>query len=112
MIVLLCFSFSTAIFSQQGRLTGKLTDEKGKPLGYANVTLLKSSDTSFVDGGLTDTTGKFTITTPAVSGTHFLRFSAIGFAEIKTAIFAMSGSDFSKDFGTLTLKANRKPYRR
>jgi len=106
MFVLLCFS-SYPAFAQSGTLTGKLTDEKGKPLGYANVALLKSKDSSFAAGSLTDTTGAFSTTTPP-AGTYVLRFSAIGFGERKTEVFDVTSSSLTKDFGTLTLKTDAK----
>ena len=38
--------------AQSGRLSGKLTDEKGAALKFANVAILKDGDSAFVAGGL------------------------------------------------------------
>src|SRR5687767_12288272 len=89
--------------AQSGGLTGQLKDEKGAPLPFANVTLLKTADTSFVAGTLTDSLGAFTLATPA-PGKFFIRFSAIGFAEGKTEVFEVTGEGFSRNFGTVALK--------
>ena len=107
LLLLLCFCLGGVAFGQQGTLTGKLADDKGKPVGFANVALLKSNDSSFAAGALTDTTGSFSITTPD-GGTYFLKFTAIGFGERKTEVFEVTGAEFAKNFATLTLKGESK----
>ncbi|MCW3074405.1 MAG: TonB-dependent receptor [Flaviaesturariibacter sp.] len=93
--------------AQGGNLTGKLSDSKGTPVSFANVTLLKAADSSFAAGVITDSTGWFRLTTPA-AGTYLLRFTAIGFAENRTAPFEAIGPEFSKNFGSITLKGDSK----
>lgn len=106
-IALMFLGLSIAVYAQTGTLSGKLTDEKGKPVSFANVTVLRSNDSSFAAGALTDTTGNFSITTPG-QGSYVLRFSAIGFREFKTAPFEVAAADFARNFGTLTLKTDAK----
>src|SRR5688572_33282487 len=86
--------------AQNGSLTGKLVDEKGAAIGYANIALLKATDTALVAGALSNKEGGFTIKTPT-AGAYLLRFSAIGFAETKTVVFNVATADFSKDFGVI-----------
>ena len=102
------FLFITAASSAQtGSLTGTLQDEKSAPLPLANVSILKAADNKFVAGALTTSEGKFSIKTPE-PGKYFLRFTSIGFAEFKTDAFEVTRADFTKDFGSLTLKADIK----
>lgn len=93
--------------AQNANLTGKLIDGKGAPLPFVNVALLKATDTAFVAGALTDSTGTFAIGTSA-TGRFYLRFTAIGFAGTKTDPFEIPVADFSKNFGTITLKGETK----
>ena len=96
--------FVLPAFSQTGSLTGKLQDGKGAPLPFANVALLKATDTAFVSGTLTDSAGAYSIATPA-PGTYFLRFTAIGFTRNKTNVFDITDANSSKDFGTTSMQA-------
>ncbi|HYH13946.1 MAG TPA: TonB-dependent receptor [Flavisolibacter sp.] len=107
LFILLTSFFNTKTLAQAGSLTGKLIDEKGTAIGYANVALLKSTDTSFLAGALSDKNGVFTLQAP-VAGSYALRFTAIGFATKKTEVFEVTASGFSKDFGTITLKQEAK----
>jgi outer membrane receptor protein involved in Fe transport len=108
LIFILITSFiSGKAFAQNGSLSGKLVDEKGSAIGFANVTLLKSSDTAFLAGVLTNKEGTFSLRTPS-PGMYVLRFSAIGFTETKTGVFEVNTPSFSKDFGQLTLKQETK----
>ena len=47
-------------------ITGKITDEKLAPIEFVNVVLLNSADSSFVDGVVSDSEGKFSM--PAHNG--------------------------------------------
>lgn len=102
-LLTLC-SFTLLSFSQGGTLKGKLQDAKGAPLSFANVALLKATDTAFVSGTLTDSAGAYSIATPA-AGSYFLRFTAIGFTRNKTEVFEITDAGTSKNFGTTTLQA-------
>jgi hypothetical protein len=93
--------------AQNAGLTGSVADSKGIPISFANVTLLKAADSSFATGVITDSTGHFTMAVPA-SGMYFLRFTAIGFVGNRTILFEATGPDFTKDFGTITLKVDSK----
>ncbi|HZI00100.1 MAG TPA: TonB-dependent receptor, partial [Flavisolibacter sp.] len=106
-ILAILFCISTLSSAQKSGLTGFLADTKGVPVSFANVALLKATDSSFIAGVLTDSTGHFTMAAPA-SGMYFLRFTAIGFAGNRTALFEATGPDFAKDFGTITLKVDTK----
>ena len=106
-LVLLATCISSLAMAQGGILSGKLQDEKGVALRFANVTVLKAADTSFVAGALTNTEGKFSIPTPA-AGQYKLRFSSIGFVELTTEPFEVTDTAFTKDFGPVSLKTDVK----
>ncbi|MGV3658493.1 MAG: outer membrane beta-barrel protein [Chitinophagaceae bacterium] len=101
--LLLLSGLGLATIAQTGNLKGKLLDNKGTALPFANVTLLKAADTSFVAGALTDSAGAYSIATPA-AGTYLLRFTAIGFTRNKTAPFEITDPGTSKDFGNTQLQ--------
>lgn len=105
--VILVSSFVNMTLAQSGALTGRLVDEKGVAIGYANVAILKATDTAFLAGVLSSKEGVFSLNTPS-AGIYRLRFSAIGFAEVKTPPFEVSTASFFKDFGTITLKLEAK----
>ncbi|QED36835.1 TonB-dependent receptor [Antarcticibacterium arcticum] len=63
-LLILFFSFTFSSFSQSGKLTisGKvIDDDMGVPLEYATVSITKPSDPNFIDGGVTDLEGNFSI---------------------------------------------------
>ncbi|MBR6945133.1 MAG: TonB-dependent receptor [Prevotella sp.] len=68
-------------------LTGKIIDEQGKPLAFANVLLLNPSDSARLNGGISNESGYFTI--PYVStfvkdelGKVLIRISYVGYKTV------------------------------
>lgn len=62
-------------------IRGKVLDEDGKPLPYANVLLLNDSDSSFVDGCMSGDNGNFMFL--AIEGGKYkIRASVIGYATV------------------------------
>lgn len=88
-------------------LTGKIVDQKGAPLKYANVALLKAADSSLVTGKLTDNDGKFSIATPE-EGNYFLKITSLGFTETSTPAFRVTGLSFNKDFPVINMNEQVK----
>ncbi|TPE42137.1 TonB-dependent receptor domain-containing protein [Pontibacter mangrovi] len=87
----------------QGILSGTVQDGQGQPLGFVNVAVLKATDEAVVTGTIADMEGGFQIVTPA-AGKYKLKLSMVGYTSTETAPFEVTGSDFSKDFGAITLK--------
>ncbi|WP_224996085.1 outer membrane beta-barrel family protein [Cesiribacter sp. SM1] len=104
---LLSICFATAAYARpdarQTGITGKLQDQSGAPVAYANVALLRAADASLQSGAVTNGDGVFSIAAPP-EGTYVLRLSAIGFKEQKTAPFTVTGTAFTKDFGAITMQ--------
>lgn len=79
---MLCLYVNT-IFAATPKYDGRVADNYGNPVEFANVTLLSLKDSTLIDGTITDNSGKF-----AVSGNGspiLLRITAMGF-EDKTII--------------------------
>jgi hypothetical protein len=96
---------TTAAFAQENNLGGQLMDEKGLPVAFANVTLLKEDDKAFRLGKVTDSSGRFSFVI-AAPGKYLLQFTALGFKEKKTDPFEWMGT--SKDLGTVVLQTDTK----
>ncbi|MEZ4773512.1 MAG: outer membrane beta-barrel protein [Bacteroidia bacterium] len=116
-----------------GRFYGKVVDESGKGIAYANVQLLKSqtdpttqkTTEKIISGQLTADNGDFSLENLPIMGDFTLRISYIGFAQTSQVVsFGMKqitggtpgtppagggfpgGGSFEKDLGNLTLKAS------
>lgn len=61
-------------------LTGKIVDEKGLPLEFADVRLLNPSDSSYITGGVTNASGVFVI--PLDQPRVIAKFSYIGYKPV------------------------------
>ena len=59
LITFLCFSAITPMMAQD--IKGKIVDEKGEPLAFANVVLLNRQDSAFVKGVVSGEDGHFAI---------------------------------------------------
>ena len=68
----------TTTASAQLTLSGSVMDTDSAPLPYTNVLLSRAADSSFVQGGLTDNSGLFTLQAPA--GNYLVSVSALGYA--------------------------------
>jgi outer membrane receptor protein involved in Fe transport len=109
-LLLLTFAMALSqagLAQTSGQLTGTLKDEKGQALGFGTVAILQAANAAIVTGGVSDAEGKFEIKTPA-AGTYRLRVTAIGFAPLETPTFEVTGTGFSKNFGSLTVKEDAK----
>ncbi len=76
----LCLT-SHMLFGASGFIKGIIEDETGRPMEFANVTLLALADSTLIDGTVTDMEGNFTLSeTPTLS---FLRISALGYEDME-----------------------------
>lgn len=78
--LMLCLTSHT-LFASSEFITGILKDETGTPMEFANVTILALSDSTFIDGTVTDMDGRFTL--PEISTPSFLTVSALGYEEMR-----------------------------
>ena len=81
--VLLC-CFTSVLFSQKSSdftITGKVVDQDaGIPLEYATITVKDKNNAQDVEGGITDTSGNFSVSVPA--GDYTIKIEYISFEPI------------------------------
>jgi hypothetical protein len=104
---LLLLATQAGFAQNAGTLSGIVQDETGAALSFATVGILQTADNKMVTGAVTDDAGKFEIKTPA-AGKYLLRASVIGYTQLDTPPFEVSGPEFSKNFGKLSLKQDTK----
>ncbi|AKQ45420.1 hypothetical protein TH63_06860 [Rufibacter radiotolerans] len=107
LLAALAFLTQAALAQTPGSLTGLVVDEKGQPMSYGTVALMKASDATLLTGTAIDLEGKFSLKAPA-SGKYFLRVSAMSYANQDLPAFEVTASPFSRDFGKVALKQDAK----
>ena len=75
LITFLCFSAITPMMAQD--IKGKIVDEKGEPLAFANVVLLNRQDSAFVKGVVSDEDGHFAIDSACNNG--IIKVTSVGY---------------------------------
>ncbi|MFS4492688.1 outer membrane beta-barrel protein [Maribacter sp. 2308TA10-17] len=92
------FCVSTNLFSQEYKVAGRVLDQDKNPIVFANVLILKTTDSTIVNGTSTDDKGAFLFNS-VYEGKYLLKASYIeNFSELKPISIS---SDF--DAGTLTI---------
>lgn len=77
-IVLVFTILSISAVAQQGGVRGKVVDARsGENIEYANVALLRASDSSLVNGTVSESNGSFALTAPY--GRYVLRVTFMGY---------------------------------
>lgn len=78
--ILLLFAYICCTFLTSAQnFRGKVTDEAGIPIPYANIVLLQAADSSFVTGTISNEQGDFTLQTNADDQARLLKVSFIGY---------------------------------
>lgn len=75
LIMFLCFSAITPMMAQD--IKGKIVDEKGEPLAFANVVLLNRQDSAFVKGVVSGEDGHFAIDSACNNG--IIKVTSVGY---------------------------------
>ncbi len=75
LITFLCFSAISPMMAQD--IKGKIVDEKGQPLAFANVVLLNRQDSAFVKGVVSGEDGHFAIDQPCNNG--IIKVTSVGY---------------------------------
>ncbi|MBK7935896.1 MAG: carboxypeptidase regulatory-like domain-containing protein [Lewinellaceae bacterium] len=96
----LFFTFYTLL--AQVSVSGKVSDEKGQPIGYASIALIGARDSQLVKGALSDENGLFSI--PAVPvGAYRLMTTMVGYEKKYTEVFNVE-SDSKNVTADMTLR--------
>ncbi|CAM4205132.1 TonB-dependent receptor [Cytophagaceae bacterium 50C-KIRBA] len=108
LFLLLCsIVFSVKSQVSQVTLSGVLKDQgNGSSIVYSNVLLKKSKDSSFVQGTISDATGRFRISN-IKPGNYYLQISMVGYLLKKQNIFVGSLTEFL-DVSTIELIPNQQ----
>ena len=75
LITFLCFSAITPVMAQD--IKGKIVNEKGEPLAFANVVLLNRQDSAFVKGVVSGEDGHFAIDSACNNG--IIKVTSVGY---------------------------------
>lgn len=78
LITFLCFSAISPMMAQD--IKGKIVDEKGQPLAFANVVLLNRQDSAFVKGVVSGEDGQFAIDSPCNNG--IIKVTSVGYKTV------------------------------
>lgn len=79
LVALCCLAFASGHVVAQ-EVTGRVVDDDGRPLTYANVVALALPDSSFVSGVMTDAEGTFAFVPP--QNGSLLRVSSVGYKTV------------------------------
>jgi hypothetical protein len=89
------------------KITGRITDEGGKPISYAAVGLMKEKDSALVKGSIADENGLFTIE-GVPDGIYQVAATMSGYQRMKSAPFVISDSVRSIQIEDLALGKETK----
>lgn len=78
LITFLCFSAITPMMAQD--IKGKIVDEKGEPLAFANVVLLNRQDSAFVKGVVSGEDGHFAFDSACNNG--IIKVTSVGYKTV------------------------------
>ncbi|MGZ3854413.1 MAG: carboxypeptidase-like regulatory domain-containing protein, partial [Flavisolibacter sp.] len=92
---LLAFVFiGFAVQAQSSKITGTVSDEQGKPLPTATVSLFKSKDSSLVKLALSDRSGLYQFIN-IKDGNYFVAASSVGYQKLYSRPFEVKGQDLA-----------------
>jgi len=80
--------------SIQAQIRGKLFDQLGEPIPYANVLLLNAVDSTLNKGGVSDVDGVYSIR-PNSDGEYLLKVQLLGFESVITGPISYQGETIS-----------------
>lgn len=84
------------------RISGKVVDQKGLAVAYANVALISVQTGGLVDGAVSDEEGNFLIESVKTSSVKLV-ISSIGFKQFESEVFELTPS-LDKNMGSLTIE--------
>ncbi len=90
------------IIKHDGMMRGRLLDENGKPIEYANVRLFSCSDSTFITGGVSNEDGNFAI--PVTNDRYTVKVSCLGYIPFSREYSSGNIGDIRMQSNSLTLK--------
>lgn len=105
LVIAIFWLIALRCIGQAGSLTGIVLNERQQPVEYATVALLQPADSSFVKGGIADSTGCFVLPNlPA--GTYQLRVTALGYRSFRSQSITIETAGTPVDVGRIQLIAD------
>ncbi|MBC5773024.1 TonB-dependent receptor [Pontibacter sp. KCTC 32443] len=95
----------TNLSAQQASIKGLLLDNEKKPVGYANVLLLRSADSSLVKGMLSEESGAF-LFEGLPAGKYKVAASMVGYAKAMSKEITLTESSGAVQLENLVLQQN------
>ncbi|MDI9874925.1 outer membrane beta-barrel family protein [Flectobacillus rivi] len=105
--LLILLTLSNFRTQAQGKITGQITDHKGKIVEFATITLLQAKDSSLVKGALADANGTFEFE-KIKFGSYLIAISQLGYQKFYTPKFSLSSENPSIKLSNLTLVEESK----
>ncbi len=100
LLVIIPVFFSNNVIQAKNTITGTIKDSiSGEPLAFAQVSILQVSDTTLINGAITDYEGIFSFQT-AGSGIHLLRVNFVGYEDFYKQLYVESGKN---DLGIINI---------
>ncbi|MFA6083588.1 TonB-dependent receptor domain-containing protein [Mucilaginibacter sp.] len=103
----LIISVAQAQHQNTYKVSGRLSDEKGQPLDYATVSLLKAADSALIKGTLSSATGTFTLE-QIPAGKYIIRATTVGYGKSTSSVFEVSSAHPDLSLPTLILPTSSK----
>ncbi len=105
--LLILLTLSNFRTQAQGKITGQITDHKGKIVEFATITLLQAKDSSLVKGALADANGTFEFEKIKFDS-YLIAISQLGYQKFYTPKFSLSSENPSIKLSNLTLVEESK----
>ncbi|WP_078063384.1 outer membrane beta-barrel protein [Bacteroides ihuae] len=100
MMMCICTNLAILFPLSAQTVSGRVLDKQNSPLEGINTVILQAKDSTYITGGITDATGRFSL--PVVtSGKLILQFSSIGYQKHSITFSLAHGS--KKQIGDVTL---------
>lgn len=88
-------------------LTGQVSDDTGKAIEFANVTLHRAADSVFVKGEITDNQGQFRFENLKF-GHFFVRITQIGYQRFSSPVFVLNAENSAINLRRIQLRQDEK----
>jgi len=99
-VLLVAISISPILSHAQLQVKGLVQDDKGSSVPFASVLLLSSSDSTLIQGQVSNTDGLFAIDVKE-TGSYFISVSAVGYQSVSTPIISLNRNNSPFDAGKI-----------
>lgn len=105
LVVISCgVSFAQQAKPAAAKVSGSLTNEQGKPVDYATVSLLRASDSTVVKGALSNETGAYTFEN-IKAGNYLIKATVVGYKKAVSKPFTVAEGNQHVTAPTLSMQS-------